>query len=122
MAAARHAGADLVMYRTHRVGKTLILSLTGQLTGRGTVRWLDHLSMARPLTPRVIVDLAAVTGVDRKGSEALIDAYVATTLRAGSLVLTRPTVLVSQQLEYFGVSRVVPTLRRAVAASAAGDW
>jgi anti-anti-sigma regulatory factor len=109
------------MFRTHRVGKTLILSLTGQLSGRGT-DWLDHLSMARPLPPRVIVDLGAVTGVNRKGAEALVDAYIATTLRAGCLALTRPTVLVSRQLEYFGVSRLVPTLRRAVAGSTAGGW
>jgi len=113
---------SVVMYRTHRVGKTLILSLTGQLTGRGNVRWLDHLSMARPLPPRVIVDLGAVTCVDRKGAEALVDAYIATTLRAGCLALTRPTVLVSRQLEYFGVSRLVPTLRRAAASSTGGDW
>jgi anti-anti-sigma regulatory factor len=91
--------------------KTLVVFLSGPLTSGAA--WLDQLSTTRPAPQRVIVNLAAVTTVDRNGADALLDAYIATTLRLGTFALTGPTTLVGRQLDDLGISRVVVTLRRA---------
>ena len=96
-------------------GTTLVVSLSGRLTGAAGAAWLDQITTTRPSPLRVIVNLAAVTCVDREGANTLLDAYIATTFRFGTFALTGPTALVGQQLDDFGISRVVITLRRAVA-------
>lgn len=99
------AAANGVMTVTLR--RTLhgaVISLAGRLTGNTGGQLRDSLTVTRnQVRPRIILNLAQVTSVDRGGANALLDVYVATTLRAGSLALTRLPIGVRETLRDFSL-------------------
>ena len=85
------------------VGDVLLVTLTGRLAGEAGAALLDWLPGAREGTPKIVVNLAAVTSIDRAGANALMDARSATAARQGTLTLAGPNATVYDSLRQFGV-------------------
>jgi anti-anti-sigma regulatory factor len=81
----------------------LLVTLTGRLAGEAGAALLDWLPGVREGTPKVVVNLANVTSIDRAGANALMDARSATAARQGTLALAGPTATVYDSLRQFGV-------------------
>lgn len=101
-------------------GNMTVVTLHGRLTGAAErTRLVDWLHDAPPPTqPRIVVDLEDVTGVTRRGAEALLDAYVTTTLRRGTLALTGVGAHTRTTLDQFGVLDVIAVVAHDVVATA----
>ena len=97
---------------THRSNGTAVVTVTGDLTGRISDGLLDALWSAARSARRIEVDLSGVTGLDEGGVVALLDAYVATTLRHGVFTVRDMSPLIRRSLERCGV---LPVLERVVA-------
>lgn len=81
-----------------------VVSLTGRLTGVTGGQLRDSLAVTRSQAqPQIVVNFAQVTAVDRGGANALLDAYTATTLRSGSLSVTRLPASVRDALGQYGL-------------------
>lgn len=82
--------------------------LQGALTAVAGAALLDWLQARSPVDAvDVTIDCSRLTDVDRHGADALLDAYAATTLRAGTFVLAGLTPHCRAALEAFGVLAVV---------------
>ena len=95
-------------FTSRRVDQTLVISLRGRLTGdlgAELVAWLSATPSTTPL--HVVVNVSETTGVDPAGADALLDAYVATGLRAGTLVVTTMSAEVQRSLQRNGVIPVI---------------
>lgn len=89
---------------SRHVRDVLVVTLGGRLSGEAGAALLDWLPGARDGTlPRVVVNLADVTAIDRAGANALMDARSATAARHGTLALAGPTAPVYNSLRQFGV-------------------
>lgn len=89
-------------------GEVLLVSLNGRIAGTAGAVLLDWLPITRPgAGAHVVVNLGAVTSIDRAGADSLVDACLATALRHGTLSLASPTATVYDALRRFGVFRTV---------------
>ena len=101
-------------------GNMTVVTLHGRLTGAAAqMRLVDWLHDAPALgQSRIVVDLEDVTGVTRRGAEALLDAYVTTTLRHGTLTLTGMGDHTRATLDQFGVLDVIAVVAHDVVVTA----
>ncbi len=89
-------------------GDVLLVCLGGRIAGTAGAVLLDWLPITRPgAGANVVVNLGAVTSIDRAGADSLVDACLATALRHGTLSLASPTATVYDALLRFGVFRTV---------------
>ncbi|MGH9387682.1 MAG: STAS domain-containing protein [Vicinamibacterales bacterium] len=87
-----------------QVEELSIVTPQGRFTaaaGEELLDWLSTMSHVGP--PRVVLNVAEVTDVDSSGAEALLDAYVATGLRAGTLVVSNASSGLQRLLHRRGV-------------------
>jgi anti-anti-sigma regulatory factor len=83
----------------------------GHLTGERGRRLLDALSRPPWRTTRdVVVDLSELTGLDPAGAVALLDIYVAMTLRTGTLTLVGVSAAAREALADAGGQRLVDVI------------
>jgi anti-anti-sigma factor len=95
-------------FACRQVEDLLLIALQGRLTVEVGVELLDRLSTVSHMgPPRVVLNVAEMTDLDSSGAEVLLDAYVATGLRAGTLVLSNATARLRRLLERNGVLPIV---------------
>lgn len=89
------------------IDRMVIVSLRGRLTGPVGAELLQWLSTTPRATEDVVVNIGELTALEPAGAEALLDAYVATALRAGTMVVTRATEPMQRSLHRKGVIPVI---------------
>lgn len=106
--------ADLIVsprnFTSRHLERMLVIALRGRLTGElgaEVLEWLSTIERATP--PHVVVNVGEITAVEPAGADALLDAYVATALRAGTLVVTHATAQTQRSLHRSGVIPVIET-------------
>lgn len=98
-----HAGLDMRADTSTRV-----VAIRGELTAASGQGLLDAVRCgAHEDVRRIVVDITHVTRIDRGGTTALLDAYVAVSLRRGSLALAGVTPECRETLMCAGVLDVI---------------
>lgn len=91
------------------IDQMIVVSLRGRLTGPVGAELLQWLSTTPRTTEDVVVNIGELTALEPAGAEALLDAYVATALRAGTMVMTHATEPMHRSLRRGGVTPVIET-------------
>lgn len=88
-------------------GRATVFRICGALDEQLAGVLVDSVREASDGSPRVLVDLAAVTSVDSAGLGALIRGLKAARDGGGQLVLARPSAEVAHMLQLTGLNQVL---------------
>jgi anti-anti-sigma factor len=96
-------------FTSRHLNEILVVSLHGRVTAETGAALIDWLTTTPRAIPHVVVNVEAVTSFDHGGADALLDAFVATALRDGTLALTGLPDRLRKSLHREGVLPVIDT-------------